>query len=206
MTPTDLGGLALVWSVLAAAGPQATMERVEVRLAPVADSCVSGWANYGDKEWLAISGRTRDYAYWDPFSETWVYGARRSSFLKFDTRAADRMSSARLRLYGAISSKGGGDLWATAWSASDTSWEENTLRGTLTIADGGNLAVGDALDSVKLAKDKTERWYEWDVSEWVLQEKAAGRHVVTLVLEGNDLAFFHSRESQDNPPELVLVP
>jgi len=59
---------------------------------------------------------------------------------------------------------------------------------------------------VTLANDKRKRWYEWDVSDWVLRERAAGRHVVTFVLGGNGRADFHSREAKTGQPELVLVP
>lgn len=190
---------------------------MEVRVAPLADTVVRDDANYGNKKWLAIGGRpwqppvsdegylTHDSGGLRHYSQArtyfpWMDGIR-LSFLKFDIRAVTHVSSARLRLYGAISSKGGGDLWAAVRSASDTSWDENKLR-----YPGGTLQAGDPLDSVKLANDKTKRWYEWDVSEWVVREKAAGRHNVTLVLDGNDLAFFHSREARTNQPELVLVP
>lgn len=122
------------------------------------------------------------------------------SLLKFDTGAIGHVSSARLRLFGARTSKGGSDAWITVLPASDTSWEEDKRT--------WNLQARNALDSVNLANDRTERWYEWDVSDWVVREKAAGRDFVTLVLssENGAVALFHSREARNNQPQLVLVP
>ena len=201
--------------VLAATGPLAAQPEVtassgwmELRVAPLADTFVrdDAGANYGDRKWLEIGGlRTR--------SERW-------SFLKFDTSAAAHVSSARLRLYGARSSKGLEDTWARVLSAS-SSWREHGLGSTFPayVWKGGRWhldANRDPLDRVKLATDKTDRWYEWDVSAWVVRERAAGRHVVTLALVSeihpsstlslDAVAFFHSREAETNPPELVLVP
>ena len=197
-------------------GTRSDSAPAEVRVTPLADTVVRGaGANYGGKKWLAIGSVESTViggSCYDPYaaiSSSFDRGCTQAqywpdndgvrwSFLKFDTGAAAHVSSARLRLYGARSSTYDTDLWASVSYASDTSWNEKNLN--------GYLQPGDVLDRVKLAKDKTKRWYEWDVSKWVLQEKAAGRHVVTLVLGGDSLAFFHSRESKTNPPELVLVP
>lgn len=208
-------------------GTRSDSAPVEVCVAPLADTVVRGaGANYGGTKWLAIGNRTFSRSNeggdctitWELITQNTQDGAGsvtispgyscsssssyqdspQWSFLKFDTGAAAHVSSARLRLYGALSSKSDTDLWAAVSYASDTSWNEKNLN--------WYLKPGDVLDRVKLAKDKTKRWYEWDVSKWVLQEKAAGRDVVTLVLGGDGLAFFHSREARTNPPELVLEP
>ena len=132
----------------------------------------------------------------------------RWSFLKFDTSAVGHVSSARLRLFGARRATSDVDVWADIVPASDTTWSEEELN--------LKFDTDASLDRVKLAKDETERWYEWDVSDWVVREKAAGRHVVTLVVVSDTrlpavistdvVASFHSREARTHQPELVLVP
>jgi hypothetical protein len=226
MTSSALRGTTLpflAFSLLAAttrlaAQPDATAtpEPVEVRVAPLADTVVreGADANYGDQKWLAIGGM-------DPWSPVYSIPANAGyqwSFLKFDTSAAAHVSAARLRLYGARSSKGVGDSWARVLSAS-SSWMEHGLRSiSPAYAWNGRNWHHDrnraALDRVRLPNDKTDRWYEWDVSEWVVGERAAGRHVVTLVVVGEiengsppyaEVALFHSREAETNKPELVLA-
>ena len=134
------------------------------------------------------------------------------SFLKFDTSAAAHVSTARLRLFGARSSMSEvcwSSLRPRSTSACDFRAEVSSASGDFSWSDDepdAHLQSGDVLDSVTLANDKTKRWYEWDVSDWVLRERAAGRHVVTFVLGGNGLASFHSKEAKTNQPELVLAP
>ncbi len=55
-----------------------------------------------------------------------------------------------------------------------------------------------------------QRWYEWDVTAYLQQERAAGRAVVSLVLKDEDTSSadvsFRSREASSNKPVLVITP
>ena len=67
------------------------------------------------------------------------------------------------------------------------------------------------LASVTLVNNSTTaRWYEWDLTAYLQQEKAAGRNVVTLVMKNdvntNPTATFRSRQASSNRPELRITP
>jgi hypothetical protein len=88
---------------------------------------------------------------------------------------------------------------STTWGETQITWNNKPASGTTPLA----AAVIDA-------QTTTERWYEWDVTAYVQQQKAAGRHVVTLLLKNdansspNDA--FRSREAASQRPEVVLTP
>ncbi len=70
---------------------------------------------------------------------------------------------------------------------------------------------GTALATVVMDnRTTTARWYELDVTAYVAQEKAAGRHLVSLALRNDARSSpsdqFNSKEAGTNRPELVVVP
>jgi len=62
------------------------------------------------------------------------------------------------------------------------------------------------------AQKAADQWYEWNVTDWVEQRKAAGDPYVTLVLKGvvgmEAVAFFNSDEAADGNtrPRLIVTP
>ena len=53
------------------------------------------------------------------------------------------------------------------------------------------------------------QWYEWDLTDYLRQQKAAGKTSVTLVIKNLTLtstsAGFHSRKASSNKPQLVVT-
>ena len=169
--------------------------RVEARVAPTADSFVrdgTPGTNNGTKTVLEVrkaSGNSNN---------RWTY-------LKFDTSVVASVSSVRLRLHGALSSTTGSVVRAQVLPVADTSWVENALTWNNRPPMGS-----PPLATVTIVNSTTLRWYEWDVTAYVQQEKAAGRHVITLGVQSetniNPTITFRSRQSSTNKPELVLTP
>ena len=130
----------------------------------------------------------------------------RWTYLKFDTSLLATAQSARLRLYGNLTSATGAVVRTLAFASPDTSWTEGGITWNNQTPPGGTV-----LASVTLVNTSTApRWYEWDLTSYLQQEKAAGRHVVTIVLK-NDVftvpnATFRSRQASSNRPELRVTP
>jgi endoglucanase len=132
-------------------------------------------------------------------------GHNRWTYVRFDTSAMSTVGSARLRLFGGVIAPLGGTVRTQAFSVASSSWSETDLSWN------NKPATGSTLNTVTITSNSTaERWYEWNVTAYVRQEKAAGRHVITLALKNETLGgpqvMFHSREAETQPPELVLTP
>jgi len=128
-------------------------------------------------------------------------GFKRESYIKFDLSSLSTISSAKLRLFGR--------LWDTVpfsvnvqvnWSSS--TWSESSLTWNNRPRDArplGTISVSGA----------TGKWYELDLTSFLLAEKAAGHDVVTLRLIS--LTFTASvcafaADSTPNAPQLVVTP
>lgn len=61
-----------------------------------------------------------------------------------------------------------------------------------------------------MANSTTARWYEWDVTNYLRQEKTAGRNFVTLVLKNTSSSTvndeFSAKETGPNAPQLAITP
>jgi hypothetical protein len=132
-------------------------------------------------------------------------GNTRWTYLRFNTSAAPTAGRAVLRMFGRLSATSGTTITTSVFPSSNTTWSESGLTWNNRPATGAT-----ALASVTMVNSTTARWYEWDVTAYLQQEKAAGRHVVTLVLKNaasstpHDL--FNSDESGSNVPELIVDP
>jgi len=87
----------------------------------------------------------------------------------------------------------------TTWTETGITWNNKPASGTTALA------------TVTMVNNSTtSRWYEWDVTAYLQQEKAAGRNTVTLALKNlaNSSPFdsFRSKEATSNRPELFMVP
>lgn len=168
---------------------------VETVVAPMADAYVRGGTNANRNFGAATSLEVR----------TSTSANTRWTYLRFDTRALATVSNARLRLFGAVSATSGSSVRTAAYGASNVTWGETTLTWNNKPASG---AV--ALATVTMANSRTPRWYEWDLTSYLQQERAAGRPIVTIVLKNtttttaNDL--FAAREASTNRPYLALMP
>src|SRR5882672_11801865 len=95
------------------------------------------------------------------------------SYLKFDTTNIPVFSAAKLRLYASLSNNG--TVGTTLYAVSNTHWSETTITWNNKPALGAALASG-AITS------RTFSWYEFDVTGYLLAERAAGRNVISLAL------------------------
>jgi hypothetical protein len=133
-------------------------------------------------------------------------GNNRWTYLRFDTTGLTSIGSARLRLFGSLSATALMSLKTAVYGAPNTTWGEPTLTWNNKPASGST-----ALASVTMANSTAGRWYEWDITSYVRQEKAAGRHVITLVLKNTTSsvsnATFSSKEAgAANAPRLAVAP
>jgi hypothetical protein len=142
-------------------------------------------------------------------STTGLYAGRsalssntRESYLKFDiTQFSSSADLITLRLFGRVYEGPDPSVSVGVYSTADTSWSESTItwnsrppRSTTALA---TVAVSGT----------TDKWYVWDVTQYVLARKAAGDSVVTFVLAGTvtseTRARFNSDEVGSNGPLLV---
>ncbi len=173
---------------------------VEARLTPVADAYVQDGVNAGrnfgsSPSLLVKKGDTPIFR----LGNRWTY-------VKFDTRNAWSVGSARLRLFGNLSSTTSVRVRTSALSVADTSWGERLITWNNRPPLGPAPVATVTMDNLST----TPRWHEWDVTAYLKQEKAAGRHVVTLALRNEDRSspydVFNSREATADRPELVITP
>jgi len=128
----------------------------------------------------------------------------RRIYLKFDLSSLATIGTAKLRLFGrlddAIAGRGTTvgvyGSTGTSWTESGLTWNNSPSFGTTALATA----------SVTSAAAK---WYEWDLTSYLRQQKAAGRTSVTLVLKTTTLskekATFNSDEATTNRPQLVVT-
>ena len=131
-------------------------------------------------------------------------GVNRVSFLRFDIGSLATIGTARLRLFGrfndAISTA---SVLAGVFAASDTSWSESGLTWN------NQPAIGTTPLASARVTAAAATWYDLDVSEYLRQQKAAGRSSVTLVLKTlattKATVGFNSGEAASNQPQLVVT-
>ena len=169
---------------------------VIANLAPTADAYVrdSAWAgtNFGSATTLQVRVASGS-------GDRWTY-------VRFDTTGVATVRQARLRLFGALSATTSATVMASTFPVANTTWGEATITWNNKPATGGT-----ALSTVTLVNNSTvPQWYEWDVTAYLQQEKAAGRHVVTLAVRNNASSspfdMFNSREAASNRPVLQITP
>jgi len=127
----------------------------------------------------------------------------REAYLKFDLAAFSNVSSALLRVYGAIDDTASTNISVAVFPAVNTTWSETGLT--------GNNRPPTALTPLAstVVVNATANYYEWNVTAWLKSERAAGRSVGTLVLKNTTASSsrvqFNSRQAATNRPELVAV-
>src|SRR5262249_33040092 len=181
----------------AAASSTPVAVTVEAHVAPVADAYVrDGPAhdgrNFGNAPTLTVRKGPS--------------GSNRWSYLKFDTSVLAGVSNVRLRLFGNLSATTSTAVTTSVYAVANATWGETQITWNNKPASAATPLVSVAIDN----QTTTARWYEWDVTAYLQQEKAAGRPVVTLVLknDANSSPYdsFNSREATSQRPELVLTP
>lgn len=133
-------------------------------------------------------------------------GFNRWDYLKFDLSAAGTIVNAKLRLFGRVSDTATSSISAGVYSVADSAWVET---GTGGLTWNNKPALGATALATRTITSAAATWYEWDVTNFLRDEKAAGRNVVSLAVQSNSLvnpmAYFNARENGSNQPQLALT-
>lgn len=155
-------------------------------------------------------------------------GKGRQAYIRFDTSGVTgEITNATLRIYGRLNAvtNQNVNLPVAAFPLSDATWTETGL----TWANKPAPNVPKELTRVQLTNyrtiknddgavgedvtvpDASARWYEFDITTYIQQERAAGRAVTGIILRnmtsggiGDFYTVFNSREAAENKPELVI--
>ena len=136
-------------------------------------------------------------------SKTGPVDFSRDAYLKFNVDGlSGTVSSAKLRLFGKLTDPG--TVTVVAFAVSNTTWIES---GTGGITWNTKPALG-ASQATLAVSGTTAAWWEFDVTNYIKSEIAAGRTTVTLALRysasANPLFQINSREQAASKPELSL--
>ena len=126
----------------------------------------------------------------------------RDAYLRFDLASVASVSSAKFRVYAALSESGSASATlypvTGSWSESSLIW--NTRPGYISSNPLGVLAPGTASFST----------FEIDVTNYVKSERQAGRTLVSFALHSPAPSVprivTKSREASGNRPELIVTP
>lgn len=181
--------LVLVAFMFVAARP-ALAQEAPVTFTAIADAYVlnGAWSgtNFGDDVWLFT--RTSNNQTYD-------------SYLKFDTSGIGSVASAKLRFNASVSANA--NISVTAHAVGATGWSETAITWD------NRPVLGAALGSVT-ATGTSFLDYEIDVTNYLIAEKAAGRHLVSFALHNaqssNQTVWARSREAGSNGPRLIITP
>lgn len=175
-----------------------------ITLAPLADAYVKGATptiNYGETPDLQTK---RAYNAGS--------GKGRQAYLRFDTSSVtnNTLTRATLRVYGRLNAitEANQNIPVAVFPVSDSAWSETGLLWATKPAPN----VPHELARVIVA-DATARWYEFDITEFINSERAAGRFTTGVLLRnmergggGDYYTVFNSREATENQPQLVITP
>lgn len=162
-----------------------TVTRSAVDDAYVRDSATS--TNYGSASQLEVKKSSTGY--------------NREAYLRFDVSNISNLTSAKLRVFGRLSQAATGV--ATAAYGAATNWSEGALTWNTRPATLTGALASQTIGST------SGQWYEFDVTQFVAQQRAAGATHVAFALKntgGNSsYTIFNSDEAAGDKPQLVLV-
>lgn len=175
-----------------------------IALSPTADLWVQGATAFRDTNY-GTSAEMQIKRTLNPGS-----GRGRRGFISFDTSSVTgSISSAKLRIYAKLSDASLAPTGMIVQKVTDTTWDETAM----TWSNQPLTASPSALAQI-VVTDATGRYYEFDLTAFIQQERAVGRTAVSLRLinltpTGNSGAFFtsvNSKEAASNQPQLVVAP
>lgn len=185
-----------------AGGRMLATEELQTVLTPIADAYVQGGGgfnttNFGTAAELQIKRAL------NPGS-----GTGRQAYLRFNTSSVTgTLTKAVLRVYGKLIMSSTPNIPCAVFPVS-ADWGETTL--TWDNKPGPNVPV--ELTRVTIT-DGTLRWYEFDITAFISEERAAGRTTTGVLLRNmspsdtdNHYTVFNSKEATTNQPQLVLTP
>lgn len=142
--------------------------------------------NYGSESELLVKDSISSY--------------NREAYLRFDISNYPNLASARLRVFGKLTQATSGVFTAVYGAANN--WAEGSLTWNNRPAELTGALASQSVSGT------AGQWYEFDVTSFVAQQRAAGASVVTLALKniGGNSSFtvFNSDEAASNQPQLVL--
>jgi hypothetical protein len=128
----------------------------------------------------------------------------RESYLTFNTASiSGTISSVILRVYGRTEDDRDANVPVGAYSVSGTGWSESSITWNNKPASASSpLATATVTNA-------TGRYYTWDVTSYVVSEKAAGRSTVSFVLKNQQSTdgrlIWNSKETGSNAPQLAVT-
>ena len=173
-----------------AAGGTTTRTLSAVADAYVRDGTGAGW-NYGsDGQLLAKTSASP--------------GLNRYAYLKFDlSTLGATIGGAKLRLFGRFDESVAASVATGVYAADDTSWSESGLTWN------GKPSFGSAPLATATVTSGAAKWYEWDLTDYLREQKAAGKRFVTLVIRNTTATrgavAFNSDEASGNKPQVVVT-
>ena len=112
------------------------------------------------------------------------------------------ITRARLRLYGGRPNSAQTSR-VTAYAVSDIVWKETSIKAN------NQPTLGEKLGARSVTN--IAQYYEWDVSNYVLDQQHAGASKVSFALKADRATadaianYFNSKEAVDNPPQLAVI-
>jgi hypothetical protein len=128
----------------------------------------------------------------------------RESYLTFNTASiSGTISSVILRIYGRTEDDRDANVPVGVYSVSGTGWSESSITwNNKPASSSSTLATATVTDA-------TGRYYTWDVTSYVVSEKAAGRSTVSFVLKNQQSTdgrlIWNSKETGSNAPQLAVT-
>jgi len=135
-------------------------------------------------------------------------GRGRRGFLRFDTTPlTGAITSAKLRIYARLTESSLPPTGMIVQKVTDITWNELTM----TWNNQPLTASPNALAQITVA-DSIGRYYEFDLTAFIQEERAAGRAIVSLRLinqtstgiSGVSYTVVNSKEAASNNPQLVV--
>lgn len=126
------------------------------------------------------------------------------TYVRFDSRAIQTpIASAKLRIFGNLSSSLQRNVPLAIYPVSDTTWRETSITWN-TRPPAGTTPITNVT-----IRDLNSRWYEVDISPYVLSELQAGRRVFSFMIANTAPAKvfsqFNSRQNASSGPQLVVI-
>jgi hypothetical protein len=129
-------------------------------------------------------------------------GENQIAYLRFDLSAVTTLTSAKLRLFGRLNTTTSSSVATAIFGADATSWTEGGLNWN-----NRPRAATSALATTTVT-NAAAKGYEWDLTSYLKQQKAAGKNEVTLMIQttaNSPSVIFNSRESSSSKPQLVIT-
>jgi unsaturated chondroitin disaccharide hydrolase len=128
-------------------------------------------------------------------------GNTRETYLRFDLSGTADVHGATLRVFGRSSSSTQ-DVSVALYTVATTGWSETGLTWNTKPTSAASAIASRTITGT------TGTWYEFDITPYVVQQKAAGATAVALVLKATGTtdaqALFNSDENAASRPELVI--